>query len=67
MCRHAQISVLVVVVLLFGDMFSLCSPGCSGAHYVDLAGLKLRDLPASGSPVLELNPCAELQLLTLDF
>jgi hypothetical protein len=30
-------------------MVSLCSPGSSGTPYVDQAGLKLRDLPASAS------------------
>jgi hypothetical protein len=37
---------------------SLCSPGCSGTHSVDKAGLKLRNPPASASQVLGLKACA---------
>jgi hypothetical protein len=33
----------------------LWSPGCSGSHSVDQAGLKLRYLPASASQVLGLK------------
>jgi hypothetical protein len=36
----------------------LCGPGCPGTLFVDKAGLKLRDLPASASPVLGLKACA---------
>jgi hypothetical protein len=36
----------------------LCSPGCPGTHFVDQVGLKLRNLPASASQVLELKACA---------
>jgi hypothetical protein len=36
-------------VCLFRDRVSLCSPGCPGTHFVDQAGLKLRNLPASAS------------------
>jgi hypothetical protein len=32
--------------LVFRDMVSLYSPGCPGTHFVDQAGLKLRNLPA---------------------
>jgi hypothetical protein len=31
------------------DRVSLCSPGCPGTHFVDQAGLKLRNPPASAS------------------
>jgi hypothetical protein len=34
------------------DRVSLYSPGCPGTHFVDQAGLELRDLPASASRVL---------------
>ncbi|GAB1285036.1 Cyclic AMP-responsive element-binding protein 1 [Apodemus speciosus] len=34
---------------------SLCSPGCSGTHSVDQAGLELRNPPASASQVLGLQ------------
>jgi hypothetical protein len=37
---------------------SLYSPGHSGTHFVDQAGLKLRNLPASASGVLGLKVCA---------
>ena len=42
----------------FRDRVSLCSPGCPGAHFVDQAGLKLRNLPASASRMLGLKACA---------
>ena len=45
-------------VCLFGDRVSLYSPGCPATHFVDQAGLKLRNLPASASQVLGLKACA---------
>jgi hypothetical protein len=39
------------------DRVSLYSPGCPGTHFVDQAGLELRNLPASGSRVLGLKAC----------
>jgi hypothetical protein len=39
-------------------MVSLCSSGCPGAHFVDQAGLKLRNPPVSASRVLGLKACA---------
>jgi hypothetical protein len=47
-----------VLVLVFQDRVSLCSPGCPGTHSVDQAGLELRNLPASASRVLGLKACA---------
>jgi hypothetical protein len=44
--------------LVFPDRVSLCSPGCPGTHFVDQAGLKLRNPPASASQVLGLKACA---------
>jgi hypothetical protein len=41
--------------LVFQDRVSLYSPGCPGTHFVDQAGLKLRDPPASASQVLGLK------------
>jgi hypothetical protein len=35
--------------LVFRDRVSLCSLGCPGTHFVDQAGLTLRNLPASAS------------------
>jgi hypothetical protein len=42
----------------FRDRVSLYSPGCPGAHFVDQAGLELRNPPASASWVLGLKACA---------
>ena len=39
------------VVSFSKTWFSLCSPGCSGTCSIDQAGLELRDLPASASPL----------------
>ena len=44
--------------LVFQDRVSLYSPGYPGTHFVDQAGLKLRNPPASASQVLELKACA---------
>jgi hypothetical protein len=41
--------------LVFRDRVSLYSPGCPGTHFVDQAGLELRNLPASASQVLGLK------------
>jgi hypothetical protein len=43
--------------LVFRDRVSLYSPGCPGTHFVDQAGLELRNLPASASQVLGLKAC----------
>jgi hypothetical protein len=37
--------------LVFQDRVSLCSPGCPGTHFVDQAGLELRNLPASSAGI----------------
>jgi hypothetical protein len=42
------------------DRVSLCSPGCPGTHFVDQAGLELRNPPASASRVLELKAYATM-------
>jgi hypothetical protein len=44
--------------LVFRDRVSLYSPGCPGTHFVDQAGLELRNSPASASQVLGLKACA---------
>ena len=36
----------------------MCSPGYPGTHFVDQAGLELRNPPASAFPVLRLKACA---------
>jgi hypothetical protein len=43
---------------LFFKTGFLCSPGCPGTQFVDQAGLKLRNPPASASQVLGLKVCA---------
>jgi hypothetical protein len=52
--------VFVVVVVVFRDRISLYSPGCPGTHFVDQAGLELRNPPASVSRVLGLKACATM-------
>jgi hypothetical protein len=47
--------VLFCFVLFFQGRVSLYSPGCPGTHFVDQAGLELRNLSASASRVLELK------------
>ena len=51
---------VLVVVFVFQDRVSLCSPGCPGTHFVDQAGLELRNPPASASRVLGLKACATM-------
>jgi hypothetical protein len=41
----------------FRDRVSLYSPDCPGTHFVDQAGLELRNPPASASQVLGLKAC----------
>jgi hypothetical protein len=48
----------VLFCFVFQDRVSLYSPGCPGTHFVDQAGLELRNLPASASRVLGLKVCA---------
>ena len=61
--HHAPALVLFVCLfvclfLVFRDRVSLCSPGCPGTHFVDQAGLELRNLPAFASRLLGLKACA---------
>jgi hypothetical protein len=49
---------LLSFLFCFGDRVSLCSPGYPGTHFVDQAGLELRNPPASASQVLGLKACA---------
>jgi hypothetical protein len=48
----------VLFCFVFQDRVSLYSPGCPGTHFVDQAGLKLKNPPASASRVLGLKACA---------
>jgi hypothetical protein len=47
----------VCFIMVFLDRVSLCNPGCPGTHFVDQAGLELRNLPTSASRVLGLKVC----------
>ena len=49
--------VFLGVAGFFRDRFSLYSPGCPGTHFVDQAGLELRNLPESAYQVLGLKVC----------
>jgi hypothetical protein len=52
--------VCFVLFLFFWYWVSLCSPGCPETHFVDQAGLELRNPPASASQVLRLKACATM-------
>jgi hypothetical protein len=45
---------------VFQDRVSLCSPGCPGTHFIDQAGLELRNPSASTSQVLGLKVYATM-------
>jgi hypothetical protein len=53
-------------LLVFQHKVSLYSLGCPGTHFVDQAGLKLRNPPASASRVLGLKACATMPNKKLD-
>jgi hypothetical protein len=53
-------SIYLFIYLVFRDRVSLYSPGCPGTHFVEQAGLELRNLPASASQVLGLKVCATM-------
>jgi hypothetical protein len=42
-----QLTPIFFFFFFFQDRVSLYSPGCPGTHFVDQAGLELRNLPAS--------------------
>jgi hypothetical protein len=48
-------SLLLLFFVFFQDRVSLYR--CPGTHFVDQAGLELRNLPASASQVLGLKAC----------
>jgi hypothetical protein len=54
-------------LVCFQDRVSLYSPGCPGTHFVDQAGLQLRNPPASASQVLGLKACATTPSCKLPF
>ena len=43
---EACLEPFLLLLLVFRDRVSLCSPGCPGTHSVDQVGLELRNLPA---------------------
>jgi hypothetical protein len=51
---------LVFLFFVFLDRVSLYSPGCPGTHFVNQAGLELRNPPASTSRVLGLKACTTM-------
>jgi hypothetical protein len=51
----------------YQDRVSLYIPGCPGTHFVDQAGLELRNPPASASRVLGLKACTTTARLKLLF
>jgi hypothetical protein len=50
----------VFCFFVFRARVSLYSPGCPGIHFVDQAGLELRNPPASASQVLGLKAGATM-------
>jgi hypothetical protein len=48
----------VCLFVVFRGSVSLYSSGCPGTHFVDQAGLEIRNLPASASQMLGLKACA---------
>jgi hypothetical protein len=67
-CHPAQLFVCFFGLLLFfWDRVSLYSPGCSGTHFVDQAGLELRNPSSSASRVLGSKACATTPSLKSTF
>jgi hypothetical protein len=56
-----------LLLLFFRDRVSLYSPGCPGTHFVDQAGLKVRNPPDSASWVLRLKACATIPHMLLSW
>jgi hypothetical protein len=73
MCHHARLLMDYFFFgfgfgfLVFQDRVSLYSPGCPGTHYVDQAGLELRNPTASASQVLGLKAYATTPSINLFF
>jgi hypothetical protein len=57
-CSRCKFQVLFFFFSVFRDRVSQFSPGCPGTHFVDQAGLELRNPLASASRVLGLKACA---------
>jgi hypothetical protein len=58
--HHLFVCLFVCLVSFFRDRVSLYSPVCPGTHFVDQAGLKLRNPPASASWVVGLKAWATM-------
>ena len=56
--RKVGVQLLHTLFFFSRDRVSLCGSGCPGTHFVDQAGLELRNPPASASRVLGLKACA---------
>jgi hypothetical protein len=56
---------LLFLFFLSRQGFSVYSPGCPGTHFVDQAGLKLGNPPASASQELGLKACATTAQLSV--
>jgi hypothetical protein len=56
--KVAFVCLFVCFCFVFQDRVFLYSSGCPGTHFVDQAGLELRNPPASASRVLGLKACA---------
>jgi hypothetical protein len=59
-CVCLCVCVCECVCVVFQDRVSPYSPGCPGTRFVDQAGLKLRNMPASAYQVLGLKACAPI-------
>jgi hypothetical protein len=57
-CLFVCLFCFVLFCFVFRDRVSLYSLGCPGTHFVDQAGLELRNLLVSASQVLGLKACA---------
>jgi hypothetical protein len=64
-CESPQLRILClalypifIVFFFLRDRVYLYSPGCPETHFIDQAGLELRNPPASASQVLGLKACA---------
>jgi hypothetical protein len=58
LCLSPSPEFTIFFFFFFQDRVSLYSPGCPRTHFVDQAGLELRNLPASASRVLGSKACA---------
>jgi hypothetical protein len=56
-CFLCLLVFFVCLFFVFRDRVSLYSPGCPGTHFVDQAGLELRNPAASASRVLGSKAC----------